>query len=70
MPVSDDKQKYWNLMLDLEICDRSIIIAYHSGTHIEILICDAIKQNESELGKNENLVSDCNVCLIFRAIFC
>ena len=33
------------------------------------IICDAIKQNESDLGKNENLVLNCIICpILFRAM--
>ena len=35
-----------------------------------ILKCDAIKQNESELEKMKDLVFNCIVCIILRAIFC
>ena len=34
-------------------------------TMVTIEICDAIKQNESELNENVNAVFKCNVCFIF-----
>ena len=43
-------------------------ISRWSGRRVKMMICDAIKQNESELENNNNSLFMLIVCLNFRAI--